>query len=584
MILNLLHRPETGERYELYRLQQQYAHRLKLKVTLMISVQALEDERLVQDILKDHREFGDELALWLWSFERPELGGSAPFWLISRKNKRKGLQYASRLFQSRLGCSPVSVGSYVLDAPSMELIREICPEVTTVIAGCFEEGTKVFHGCNHSWYLFSEGMPWGPWYPAKGHAFRPAPDTEDWSGLVAVPHLSRDLALAYEGRNDFFASHPANVQRGLANKGLLHEYDYNLIDQYRMQEDYNDGFSFYHVHVSASWLGNSPNVQDPPEVSQRIYLETLKYLASLRNQGSVQDMHMSEFGAWYSNSVPLGKPAVAVGKEMLYGSGKHYFWFSDPYFRILIDAAQGGSIGDIRPYAGKFESFTGPDSPFREIATYPYLIQSQLRTGTVHHFADGSRTTLYLSDGAETVGLCECKVRVASVRRAGASVEMRLTSADIRFHSGLAVQLETVYEFIGSGKLLIKRKLAFISGEPARLHIREYFKGCYGFTEYAEDLRGIELEAVGEAGEESRETLTYLYESRSMSLPKGRRVSASIPQIGTQVSLEPMNMEPETVGAEEGHLFNPYFTLKVEYAIDQDNKEAVTCLSIQKLR
>ena len=36
--------------------------------------------------------------------------------------------------------------------------------------------------------------------------------------MVAVPHLCRDLALSYEGRNDFFATHPANVQRAMANE------------------------------------------------------------------------------------------------------------------------------------------------------------------------------------------------------------------------------------------------------------------------------------------------------------------------------------------------------------------------------
>ena len=68
--------------------------------------------------------------------------------------------------------------------------------------------------------LFNEGMPWGPWYPAQNNTLRPATDEDEWSGMVAVPHLCRDLALSYEGRNEIsFATHPANVQRAMANEG-----------------------------------------------------------------------------------------------------------------------------------------------------------------------------------------------------------------------------------------------------------------------------------------------------------------------------------------------------------------------------
>lgn len=576
--MNVLHRPVTGVNYPYYKLQQEYAHRLKLKVTLVIPAASLEDDRMVEEILRDQQEYGDELALWLWR-GRPEWGGNAPYWLLSKENKRKTLAHDLELFRGKLGQEPVSIGSYLFDSQSMELIRELSPSTTTVTAGCFEEGTKVFHGCNHSWYLFSEGMSWGPWYAAKGHSFRPAADESDWSGLVAIPHLSRDLALAYEGRNDFFASHPANVQRGLANRGLRHPYDFNLIDQYRMQENMNDGYSFYHVHVSPPWLGDNPNVQDPPEISQQIYLETLEYLAQLRDEGSIRDMHMKEFGEWYKLNMPFHQPAVALGKDMLYGSGKHYMWYIDPAFRVLIDANQGGSIGDLRPYAGRFAAYSGPDSPMREMASYPYLIQSQLRTGTVHHSSDGARTTLYVTAGTQTLDLCECQTRVAAVDRDGSRTRVTLTPAALHFKSGLKAQIETVYEFTGEGVILINRRLLSISDPAQQLGIQEYFKGCYGFTEYAEDLHGIVLEVCGE---ESRQELAFQYGSRGIKAVRGQMAAASVPQISTRVALESMNTACLSAEAEEGHLFNPYFTLKLNHILSDDRREAAACLTIRK--
>jgi hypothetical protein len=231
--------------------------------------------------------------------------------------------------------------------------------VQVAVAGCFEEGVRVFHGCNDSWYLFNEGMPWGPWYPSKTHSLRPALDEDDWAGIVAVPHLTRDLVLSYEGRNDFFATHPGNVQRAMAYRGTDAPYMFNLVDQHRYQEDFNDGYSYCHIFVGAGWLAPNHNVPDPEELSKKLYRDFLAYFAGLRDQGQVVDMTMSEFAAWYRQHVPIGRPQVALAKDVLYGSGKHYFWYVDPYFRVTVDAAQGGSIGDLRPYVGQFACVTG---------------------------------------------------------------------------------------------------------------------------------------------------------------------------------------------------------------------------------
>ena len=239
------------------------------------------ENEIISLVKEDSSKYGDELGIWLDPMKDMP---NTQVWLLTEEEKKRTVKYSRDKFYELFGYYPKSVGNYVMDSSLIKYVKEYCPTVIAVVAGCFEEGVKVFHGCNHSWYLFSEGMSWNPWYPAKGQSVRPAGNEEDWSGVVAVPHLSRDLVLGYEGRNDFFASHPANIQRGLANDGYIHNYDFNLVDQYRMQEDFNSGFSYYQIHVSPGWFFGNFNILDDPDVTCTLYRETLEYLVELREK------------------------------------------------------------------------------------------------------------------------------------------------------------------------------------------------------------------------------------------------------------------------------------------------------------
>jgi len=571
MILNLLHRSTRGKYHRLFALQQDMAHELGLKVTLLIDLAAMYDEAAVAECKCYEKEYGDEIGIWLVGFGGPdferEVGGREGFlWLYSQEEKRRILQLVFDRFRQVFGRDPVSVGSYHLDAGSLRLLHEIAPAVEIAVAGCFEEGVKVMHGCNNSWYLFNEGMHWGPWYPSKTHALRPAADEDDWAGIVAVPHLTRDLVLSYEGRNDFFATHPGNVQRAQANVGAECPYMYNLVDQHRLQEDYNDSFSYCHVHVGAGWLAPNHNVADSEEICQRLYRDFLDYFVELREQGALTDMTMGEFAAWYRRYVPIGRPQVALAKDVLYGSGKHYFWYIDPYCRVTIDAAQGGSIGDLRPYAGRVECVTGPDTPHLMYGSYPYVIHSQYRSGAAHHLDDGARTTLLVTHEGETLDLCACHTRVAEVTKDTDGVHVRLTPAVLEFASGLTAAIETTCHFAGRGAIRLDRRLSEISDPGAVLRVVEYVKGCYGLTEYPEDMRGIRLAVEGEIPR----TLDYAYRSRTIQTERATAVSARIPKINTEIRLEPGAASAVLGRAVEGYLFNPFYTLTLEQDLKQE--------------
>ena len=581
LILNLLHRPESAAFDDLFRWQQRLAHDLKLKVTVMVDLANLARPEIIETIKADAAQYGDEIGFW---FSRPgaviageDNGGLEPFlWLYARSEKEQILRGCLDRFKAVFGAYPATVGSYHMDAESLELLTTISPQTVCTIAGCFEEGVRVFHGCNHSWYLFNEGMPWNPWYPSKGHSLRPAASSDDAVGIVAVPHLIRDLVLSVEGRNDFFASHPQNIQRAMANNGADHPYDFNLLLQHRLQEDFNDGYSWAHVFVGPNWLSGNHNIEDSDEVTQGIYREYLEHFATERSRGDLTDMHMAEFAAWFRVNRPIGLPQVALAKDVLYGSNKQYFWYVDGDLRVTLDAAQGGSIGDLRPYAARYSASTGADSSSLAMGSYPYLIHSQHRTGYANHFSDGSRTTALVRLGDQTIDLCTCPTRFEAVTKAadGATV-VQLSPALLEFASGTA-QLVTTYRFERGGRIQISRRITMPDQPEARFFVTEYIKASYGFTEYPLSLHGVILEIDGA----SPALLEYAYRSRSRQSTGATRVSAIVPQIGASLSLQ--TAQSALSGSiTEGFLFNPYYTLSLEFGVSCD-EEVVTCLTVEQ--
>lgn len=353
MFLNILHRPARGV-WGVFRMQQDWVHKLGLAATVVATYPSMLRPGQVEQMRRDRDEFGDEIALALGDLDCPEFRERFhcpmnSIWLYSDEDKRAILEVLVQQYRRCFGGHPTAVASYFLDASTMDILADVLPGLQIAVAACFEEGVKVFHGCNNSWYLFNEGGPWSAWYPARGNTLRPAANADDARGPVAVCHLSRDPALSYESRNDFWASHPANVQRGLGNRGTAHPYDFNLVDMYRAQEPLNDGFSYFNIFVGPYWLTDNQNIEDPVEVGRQMYREQIEYLADLREAGQVADMTMTLFGRWYRDHRSCAESQVFLAKEMLYGSGKHYVWYLDPDMRVLIDTAQGGSIGDLRP-------------------------------------------------------------------------------------------------------------------------------------------------------------------------------------------------------------------------------------------
>lgn len=411
-------------------------------------------------------------------------------------------------------------------------------------------------------------MPWNPWYPAKTHSLRPARDAADAAGVVAVPHLMRDMSLSYEGRNDFWASHPPNVVRGMGNDASFNPYDLNLIDQFRMQEDWNGGYSYYNSFVSPQWLTWNHNSEYPPEVCWQLYRTMLGYLADLKKTGAVEDMTLAEYGEWHRAHRAYAQPEVYLAKEMLYDSRKHYFWFLDGTARFLVDPTQGGSVGELRPYVGEVAVATGPDTPHRENASYPYLVQSQYRTGFPNHHEDGARTTLLVTWRGETHDLATARTKVARIDRGDDATRVELTPAALRFRHGLTGEVVTTLTFRhNSGRLGITRRFRNIRGpgDAAALAVTEYCKGAPGKTEYPVDLHGIELAVDGERPQ----TVPFAYSGQWWESPAATRVAATFPQTNTALELAAAGPAVPAAGrVRDGNLFSPYVQLALDYRLE----------------
>ena len=99
------------------------------------------------------------------------------------------------------------------------------------------------------------------------------------------------------------------------------------------------------------------------------------------------------------------------------------------------------------------------------------------------------------------------------------------------------------------------REIVESSDPNADFTLTEYCKGCWGTTEYPEEMGGIELAVPGEK-------VVYGYEGRILTAQTTGAVTATIPALDTVLGLE--SKEGNFVGceAEEGYIFNPYYTLR----------------------
>jgi len=609
-ILNIVHRPEmvpeyaekvTGqgkaedigrkalltESLDIFKLQQAIAHRNGLKTTIQMTYASLFNDEAVA-IAKDHRaKYGDEIALTLLGLPCKEFREKYKtkdfcIWMFSMEDKKSIVDDVFGKFRERFGFYPESTGSYYMDAALINYIKAKYPSVKCAVATCWEEGPKAYHTCNNSWYTLMDGGPWNPWIPSKQNTHAPAASEEEDSGIVAIPHLSRDLLACYDGNGSNFGTHPQNVLRGMIYKDGQYPYLYNLIDQYRHLAKFNRGYSYNMMFVGPGWMNKMGRWEAPYELLVKSYEDGMAYYGKLKKEGALRDLTMSEFADYYRANKTYAQPECALWKDILYGSEKQLFWYSDPYMRVGVSMDQGGAVFDLRPYVAKLDWPVGIGTKHVQDASYPFLIQEKYRAGYFTHYAgEGTIRSAKVRYGGEEVDLCLCRTKAKFSEEGNVRI-LTLDPVEIEFRD-LTVKLQTRIIFEeGSSAIKFERRVLGMSDPGAEIEIEEYMVACYGTTEYPEDMTGIKL---GIAGPESRE-LAYEYRCREESVAGATASYAIVPQVGTKVSLVPAQAgaggdRAAACYVKEGYAFSPMFTLGMTKKLR--NKEVfVSWLRLEK--
>lgn len=604
-IVNVIHRPEmvpeyaekvTGhgkeedlgrkalltESLDIFKTQQMLAHKYGLKTTIQMTYASLFNDEAVALAKEHHEKYGDEIALTLLGLpcnEFREKYKTKDFciWMFSMEDKISIVNDVFEKFHERFGFYPESTGSYYMDAELINYIKEKYPSVKCAVATCWEEGPKAYHTCNNSWYTLMDGGPWAPWIPSKVNTHAPAANKAEDSGIVAIPHLSRDLLACYDGNGSNFGTHPQNVLRGMIYDSKTWEFPYlfNLIDQYRVLGDYNNGIAYNMMFVGPGWMNKAGRWEAPYELLYKSYEEGMKYYGMLKEQGSLTDMTMAEWADFYRANKTYTEPECALWKDILYGSEKQLFWYCDPFMRVCVNMNQGGAIVDLRPYAGKLEWPVGIGTKHVQDCSYPFLIQEKYRAGYFTHYAgEGTIRSAKLSHNGEEVDLCLCRTKAKFSEENEDGVKVRvltLEPVDIEF-ADLTVRLQTKVKFKeGSSDIRYERTVLEMSDPDAEVTINEYMVACYGTTEYPEDMTSVTLNAVSK---KAKEQINYEYKCREAHVEDADEVYATVPEIKTRVGLKACGGKKLEGYVKEGYAFSPMFTLG--YTATIKNKEVFT--------
>lgn len=597
LILNVIHRPEMIPEYaetvmtrdangaevkralvreslDIFRLQQEIAHKNNIKTTIQMTYASLFSDEAVALAKEHHAIYGDEIALTLLGlpceqFREKYRTKDFCIWMFSKEDKIAIVHDVFQKFFDQFGFYPESTGSYYLDAFLINHIKEQYPSVKCAVATCFEEGPKAYHTCNNSWYTLMDGGPWAPWIPSKQNTHAPAANEAEDSGIVAIPHLSRDLIACYDGNGSNFGTHPQNVLRGMIYQDGRYPYLFNLIDQYRHLAEYNRGFCYNMMFVGPGWMNKLGRWEAPYELLVKSYEDGMAYYASLKQNGQLIDMTMCELADHYRSTHTYSQPECALWRDILYGSDKQVFWYCDPYLRVAIDMNQGGAVIDLRPYVAKLSTETGIGTAHIQDVSYPFLIQANYRAGFFTHYAgEGTIKSCKVSYGGEEADLCLCRTK-AHFSDEGAVRTLTLDPVELKL-SDLNATIQTVFRFAeGSAAIEVQRRVLSVSKPGAGLHFSEYITACYGTTEYPEDMTGITL-CVGT--DSTAETIEYAYRCREATAGHATFARAVMPQIQTRVSLESRDADSGFI--REGYAFSPMFTLGME--AERGEKETFT--------
>ena len=570
---NIASKQLLGESLDIFKTQQELAHKNGLKTTIQMTYASLFNDEAVAIAKHDHEVYGDEIGVSLLGLPCQQFRDKYKtkdfcIWMFSEADKKSIVDDVFTLFYQKFGFYPKSTSSYFLDAFTINYIKAQYPSVVCAVATCWEEGPKAYHTCNNSWYTFLDGGPWAPWIPSKTNSHCPAYNQNDDSGIVAIPHLSRDLLACYDGNGSNFGTHPQNVLRGLVYENGDFPYLFNLIDEYRHLAKYNDGFSYNMMFVGPGWMNKAGRWEAPYPLLKKSYAEAMAYYGQLKKEGKLIDMTMAEFADFYRSRKSYEEPERALWKDILYGSEKEIFWYSDPYLRACLDFNEGGALIDLRPYVARLDYPVGIGTDHIYDCSYPYLIQANYRAGFFTHYAGaGTIKSCKLSYQGEEVDLALERTKATCTKDEAGNTVITVDPVVVEFAS-LKVKVQSIITFDkGTGRISFERKI-LNDLKGAEVTFEEYMVGAFGTTEYQSDMSKITLEALSPT---AKEEVQFAYKCRTARVDHADKVLAKIPDVHTVVSVGGDN---DYGYFEEGHAFSPVYRLALVKALKKGSMKS----------
>ena len=570
------------ESLDIFRTQQQIAHEHGLRTTIQMTYASLFNEEAVAIAKEHHAKYGDEigstfLGLQCQQFREKFKSKELAIWLFSMADKRRIVDEVLGKFYEVFGFYPTSTGSYYMDAELVNYIKLKYPMIKAAVATCWEEGPKAYWNANNSWYTLLDGGPWNPWIPSKRNIHCPASDEDDDIGIVAIPHLSRDLMAVFDGPGSYYGTHPQNILRGMVYEDRELPYFKNLVDQYRSMVKYNRGYAYNMMFVGPGWMSKTGRWESDYDFLLKSYREGMAYYGELKQQGHAIDVTMSEFADLYRADRPYARPECTLWKDVLYGSQRQHFWYADPWMRFCLDMNQGGAMIDLRPYAAKLVRPCGVGTKHLQDASYPFLVQSLYRAGYFTHYAgEGAVKSCKFSCHGEEIDLCSCRT-LASFSEEGDTRSVTLDPVEIEF-ARFTITVQSIFRLTeGTGEFEIVRRIIDTTDPTAEITIDEYITACYGTTEYPEDLTGATLALHGAT---QHEAIEYAYQCREAEVPDIASAEAIIPQVDTRLTMR-SNTDRARGYYREGFAFSPMYTIGIKHAV-KGTGELHTWLKVEK--
>lgn len=567
MYCNIIHKMSDEDSMEALRFQQNTAHELGLKTTILISYDDLFREESILYCKEQNLQYGDEIGCNMSTLQGVEYKKllntrELQLHLLSFENQKTVVKAIFEKFRAVFGYYPVSIATYYCSAPILKWIKENYPCVKAAIINCFEEGIHMYDGNRHGWNLFCEGSPWGAYYPSVKNSMCPADSKEDAIGIVGLPHLNRDMIMAHIGRDDCFSSHSANVQRGMVNKGKKCEYLYDFFYEWQKQCNYNN-LVYYNTLVGSRWLCEGHNFEETEEDSRDLYRQTLQIYKDNVDAGKLVVCTMSEYADIHIEKCPYTTVDINHWHDLLFGSKRELFWYSSSNFRMTVDPNLGGAIVDLRPYVGRLRVVPGLDSKNMWQGSYPYAL---------HNWHRGSYHTCIVGGN----DLYEHRTTADVKKLDNGEILLTMNPVEIDIEDD-EVSVVSSFLFKKDGRVRIGRKILSSTNPEKEYSLQEKFIGSVGTGVLPEDFRGTQM-SVKKGNEHL--VISTNYEDRIISMEDAESVSAFLPQLNTTITLFPETNETLCT-AEEGYMFYPYYTLVCEHKAVKMGEEAVTWLEIK---